>query len=195
MSILSHHTPSSFWVGALSICHPRGQPQNHKTTRNTAKITQFGIAVYFEGKEEQPPQNHQMFCLSGSSYPFTLLWGRINHALLQGPPQNLKVTKIPLRWPDLAWSAFLWVNSPLKTIKYEAFLICPAPSLSWGAHCPSVIPRAPPQNPDETKNTLKIARFGLALFSSLTLKCLEFTQIRIVQGSMSFKKLWGSYIY
>ena len=88
-------------------------------------------------------------------------------------------------------------SSPFKTIKYEAFLICPTPSLSRGVHCPSVIPGAPPQNPDATKNTIKITRFGLALFLSFTLKCLEstkITQIRIVPGSMSIKKLWGSYI-
>ena len=88
-------------------------------------------------------------------------------------------------------------NSPLKTIKYEAFLIYLTPSLSWVAHCQSVIPGAPPQSSGATKNTTKITRFGLALFLSFTLKCLEstkITQIRIVPGSMSIKKLWGSYI-
>ena len=71
------------------------------------------------------------------------------------------------------------------------------PNLSQGGALPICYPKGATQSPNATKNTAKITRFGLALFSSFTFKCLEsikVTQIRIVWGSMSIKKLWGYHI-
>ena len=74
-------TPSSSWRDASTICHPRDSPQSPKVTQNTIKITQFGWAIFFMGKEGIIKS-----CLSDLSYSITLFDQCITHLSLHGPP-------------------------------------------------------------------------------------------------------------
>ena len=49
LSDVSYPSPSR--AGVSPICHPTGPPQSLKARKNTTKITRFGSAVSFIGKE------------------------------------------------------------------------------------------------------------------------------------------------
>ena len=87
-------TPSSSLGGASIICHPRGPPQSLKATKNTTKITRFGLAVFLVGKEGNSPLKTtkcQVFLIRPT--PSTSLGGASPIRHPRGPTQSPKATK------------------------------------------------------------------------------------------------------
>ena len=122
-------TPSPSWGGASPTRHPRGPPQSPKATKNTTEITKFGLAVFLVGKEGNSPLK-TIKCIVFLICPTPLpSWGGaspIRHP--RGPSQSTRATNNTTKITRFGLAVFLVGkegNSPLKTIKYKVFLICP----------------------------------------------------------------------
>ena len=109
-------TPSLSWGCASPICHPMVPLQRPKATKNTTKITKFGLPIFFVSKEKNSPLK-TIKCLTKFSY----LAEHHSSVTLRGPLRASKQPKIPLSEPDLAYPSSSWVlrqTASLKTIKY-----------------------------------------------------------------------------